>query len=167
MFMKSSIEGCVRLCNDCPKRSLRAYALDHTVLRQLREQVMNDQWDEPVSLAETDPQDVDGINEIRVASLVDYGRSDPLFTPFVELSRTDTLIEGKHPFPYTTTLDIIERCQGPEKIRRGIFRSVLLCGAYQESLAAIPDDDAQAKAAYVTFLDEEERAAQDRIRSML
>lgn len=156
--MKSSIEGCARFCDGCPNKPAEpSFLLDEAAINQLHSNSF-----EPL-VADVDPADVNTIVNNRVMSLADCNKPDAPSASYATFRRSGTLNAGVHVFPVTTTLDMIKKCNGPTKIKRSLFRSSMVCGAYQAGLDALPDDEA-ARTAYIAFIEDEERTRESRRR---
>lgn len=153
------MDGCVRMCDTCPKRALNAAYMDPEIIAQIRRDVVEGREPQRRRFSEIDPLDVDHAASISVGSLADYGKEDAAMLPFLTFSRRRSTTSSLS-FPVSTTLEMISTCTGPEKVKRGLFRSSLQCGAYQEGLRLLEDltaDDPEAFRVYVRFLEEEDR----------
>ena len=148
------------MCGNCPKRADRAVFLDPTIIAQFRDMITQGDYDpdDSLRLPEIDPLDLDHVTTNRVGDLADYGKEDIETVKFLTFSRQRST-GSTLPFPLGTTLEMIGACTGPEKVKRGLFRSSMQCGAYQEAMRGIAKTLANypdSLAAYTEFIESQD-----------
>lgn len=160
--MKSTLEGCVRMCDNCPKRADRAVFLDPAIIARIHDDIVQGNYDsdDSFTLPEIDPLDLDLATTNRVGDLADYGKKEEDIDTvnFITFSRQRST-GSTLPFPLGTTLEMIGACTGPEKIRRGLFRSSMQCGAYQQAMQAVAETLAaypESLAVYTKFIEDQD-----------
>jgi len=156
--MKSNLEGCVRMCETCPKRALEAMYMDPEIISQIWKDITEGRDHQGQHFPEIDPLDLDKVTTNHIGELADYGKKDIDTVDFLTFSRQRST-GSTLPFPLGTTLEMIGACTGPEKIKRGLFRSSMRCGAYQQAMQAVADtlaDYPDSLAAYTEFLENQD-----------
>lgn len=134
--MKSSIEGCVRMCPNCPNRATSARLFTPEIMRALQASIASgDNGDTTDLMPDVDPLDINRVATSKHMDFKDYGKKYANAVYTASLSREGTLRVGAMEFPYNTTLAMVEACTGPTRVKIGLFRTALKCGAYSNALA--------------------------------
>lgn len=154
------------MCDTCPKRALRATYMDPEIVAQIWKDTTDGLDYQGQHFPIIDPLDLDKTTTTRIGDLADYGKENIDTVDFLTFSRQHST-GSTLPFPLGTTLEMIGACTGPEKIKRGLFRSSMRCGAYQQAMQAVADTLAaypDSLAAYTEFLENQD-AKERRFRS--
>lgn len=160
--MKSSIEGCTRFCDTCPMRNLSALQLDYDDIHRVRREIQSgNDMAELKPMEPTDQLEVDTVTPIN-HMISSWDKNDGPDAVTVQFGHSDKLIMSeRYQFPYTTTLDMVSDCTGPHKVKTGLFRSALVCGAYEAGITALPLSGLQREA-YLDLLSRDKAKADRR-----
>jgi len=149
------------MCETCPKRASSGVFFDPEIVALIKDNIVqgNDDANDELRFPEVDPLELDHALTHRVGDLADYGNPDAEMISYLVFNRKRTSFQT-YPFPVTTTLEMIGACSGPEKIKRGLFRSSMQCSAYREGMGIVAEimrDNPEALKAYTAFVERQDK----------